>query len=97
MHAKLKWLFVAASAHLLAQATANFLGYALGNAHGSHTARLRTANAPARGVARLSQVLRHLRGLAAARLADHHQHLRRRPLQRHGERAKPYSLSNIYT
>lgn len=62
--------------HLLPQAHALLLRHALGDAHGRHTARLRAADLAALREACLLEVLRHLRRLAAARLPDHHQHLR---------------------
>lgn len=61
--------------HLLAQAHSLLLSHTLGNAHGGHAARLCAADLAALAEARLLEVLRHLRGLAAARLANHHQHL----------------------
>ena len=64
-----------AVADLLAEPAPKLLGDALGDAHRRDAARLRAAELAAGRVAGLGQVLRHLRRLAAARLADHDEHL----------------------
>jgi hypothetical protein len=64
-----------ARTHLLSQADSLLLGNTFGNAHGSHTTGLRTAQLASLAESSLLQVLCHLRGLAAARLTNHHQHL----------------------
>lgn len=61
--------------HLFSQATANLLSHTLGDTHGRHSARLSAANLASAGVARLSQILSHLSGLAGACLTNDHQHL----------------------
>ena len=61
--------------YLFSQATANLLSHTLGNTHSRHSAGLSAANLAPAGVARLSQVLSHLGGLAGACLSDDHQHL----------------------
>lgn len=61
--------------HLLAQTAAVLLRHSLGHRHGGHSAGLRAANLPPRGVPGLRQVLSDLGGLPRAGFPDDNQDL----------------------